>query len=141
MDQLEGDENDFDPFFSPKMRKMEHAGGEAGEAGAPEMQPHAAARSLSARSRPSPRLYLGWLLLWVILEVLWINWKVTKTISIPFFHLKCAKWNTPAEKLEPRKRNHMPLLAARFYTRRGLGLPEFSKQTPSNYKKGNKAWP
>ena len=44
MGQLGGDENDFDTFFSPKMRKMEHAGGEAGEGGAPEMQPHAAAR-------------------------------------------------------------------------------------------------
>ncbi len=53
--QLEGDENDFDTFFSPKMRKMEHAGGAGG---APEMEPHAAARSLSAPSKPSPRLYL-----------------------------------------------------------------------------------
>ena len=66
MDQLEGDENDFDPFFSPKLRKMEHGGGDPG---APEMEPHAAARSLSAPSKPSPRLYLGWLLLRVILEV------------------------------------------------------------------------
>ena len=43
---LEKDENDLDPFFTPKMRKMEHAGGDPGdpgEAGAPEMQPRAAA--------------------------------------------------------------------------------------------------
>ena len=68
MDQLEGDENDFDPFFSPKLRKMEHAGGEAGDPGAPEMQPRAAARSFRSRARPSPRLYLGWLMLQTILE-------------------------------------------------------------------------
>ena len=77
---------------------MEHAGGEAGEAGeggAPEMQPHAAARSLSAPSKPSPRLYLGWLLLRVILEVFCVNWEVTKTMSIPFLHLTCAKWHAP----------------------------------------------
>ena len=70
------------------MRNMENAGGdlgESGEHGAPEMQPHAAARDLSARSRPSPTLYLGWLLLWVILEALWAIWEVTKTISIPFY--------------------------------------------------------
>ena len=67
---------------------MEHAGGASG---APEMEPHAAARSLSAPSKPSPRLYLGWLLLRVILEVFWVNWEVTKTISIPFFHLKMCK--------------------------------------------------
>ena len=91
------------------MRKMEHAGGEAG---APEMEPHAAARSLSTLSKPSPRLYLDLLLLQVILKVFWINWKVTKTISIPFFHLNCAKWSTPAEIMEPRKWNHMPLIAA-----------------------------
>ena len=45
--QLGGSENDFNIFFTPKMRKMEHAGGgpgEHGEHGAPEMQPHAAAR-------------------------------------------------------------------------------------------------
>ena len=40
--------NDFDPFFTPKVRKMEHAGGAgAGSAGgAPEMEPQAAAGSL-----------------------------------------------------------------------------------------------
>ena len=114
-DHLGRDENDFDPFFTPKMRKMEHAGGEAGEPGAPEMGSRPAARSLSAPSKPSPRLYLDLLLLQVILEALWINWKVTKTISIPFFHLNCAKWSTPAEKpeiLEPRKCNHVRLLGA-----------------------------
>ena len=104
-------------------RKMEHAGGEAGEGGAPEMQPHAAARSLRTPSKPSPRLYLDLLLLQDILEVFWINWKVTKTISIPFFHLKCAKWSTPAEKpekAEPRKCNHMPLLAASVHPQNHL---------------------
>ena len=94
---------------------MEHAGGEAGEGGAPEMEPHAVARSLSTPSKPSPGLYLDLLLLQDILEVKWINWKVTKTISIPFFHLKCVKWSTPAEKaekVEPRKWAHGPLAAA-----------------------------
>ena len=83
--QLEGDENDFDTFFSPKMHKMEHAGGEGGEAGAPEMGSLPAARSLSAPSKPSPRLCLGWLVLRVILEVFWVNGKVTKTISMLFY--------------------------------------------------------
>ena len=103
--------------------KMEHAGGEAGEAGAPEMQPHAAARSLSTLSKPSPRLSLDLLLLQVILKVFWIDWKVTKTISIPFFHLKCAKWSTlveKPEKAEPRKWNHMPLLAASVHPQNHL---------------------
>ena len=36
------------------------------------------------------------------------------------------------EPVEPRKRGHGPLRGASFYTRRGLGLREFSKQTPSN---------
>ena len=124
------------PFLHLKCAKWSTPGGEGGEAGAPEMEPHAAARSFSTPWKPSPRLYLDLLLLQVILEALWINWKVTKTISIPFFDLKCAKWSTPAEKpekMEPRKCNHMALRAARFYTRRGLGLREFSKQTPSNY--------
>ena len=42
-----GYENDFDPFFTSSMRKMENAGtehGDHGEHGAPEMQPHTAAR-------------------------------------------------------------------------------------------------
>ena len=43
---LRTDENNFDPFFSPKMRKMKHDLGDLGEAGAPEMEPRAAARSL-----------------------------------------------------------------------------------------------
>ena len=37
-----------------------------------------------------------------------------------------------AEKLEPRNWNHKPLLGARIHSRRGQGLHEFSKQTPSN---------
>ena len=81
-----------------------------------------------SRTRLLPRLFLGELSGWVILGR-------TKTISIPFLHLKCAKWNTPAEIMEnpePQKCNHVRLRAAMFYTRRGLGLGEFSKRTPSN---------
>ena len=52
-----GDENDFDPFFTPKMRKMEHAGGEGG---APEMQPQAAGRSpLHTRRGPGLREFMN----------------------------------------------------------------------------------
>ena len=79
---LEGTKMISTPFLHLKCAKWSTPGGEAG---APEMEPHAAARSLSTPPKPSPRLYLGWLLLRVILEVFWVNWKVTKTISIPFF--------------------------------------------------------
>ena len=56
------------------------------------MQPHAAARSFRSRARPSPRLYLGWLLLWIILEVLWVILETTRTISILFLNIECTKW-------------------------------------------------
>ena len=53
-----------------------------------------------------------------------------------FFFIKNAQNGTQMtelmEPVEPRKRRHGPLRGTSFYTRRGLGLREFSKQTPSN---------
>ena len=40
--------------------------------------------------------------------------------SLPFLHLKCAKWNTVAEKAEPRKWGHGPLLAASLHPQNHL---------------------
>ena len=108
MGHLGEDENDFDSFFSSKMRKMEHirrsrwstwshgndAMGRSAELWIQrrEAQEHAPGSSASCpRALVGPprliqRLYLGELSLWVILGR-------TKMISIPFFHQKCAKWN------------------------------------------------
>ena len=105
MGHLGEDENDFNSFFSPKMRKMEHRswstwstwstwshGNDAmGRSAELRIQRLRGSASFS-RARVGPprliqRLYLGEVSLWVILGR-------TKMISIPFFHQKCAKWNT-----------------------------------------------
>ena len=76
-------------------------------------------------------------------EDIWLLWghlgKVENDFD-PFFIPKMRKKMRqngtnpaePVEHMEPRKRRHGPLRGASFYTRRGLGLCEFSKQTPSN---------
>ena len=99
-------ENDFDSFFSPKMRKMEHSRWsrwrDGNDATGRFAEPHSLARTcvllisehceLSLKAlvgSPEPiwRLYLSELMLWFILGR-------SKMISTPFLHQKCAKWNT-----------------------------------------------
>ncbi len=89
------------PFFHQKCAKWNTDDGAGGADGATETRPWAALRSFGSNAGSSAgcpralvgpprliqRLYLGEVSLWVILGR-------TKMISIPFFHQKCAKWNT-----------------------------------------------
>ena len=70
------------------MRKMEHRSWSHGnDATGRSAEPHSLAKALVGSQKPLWRLYLDELMLWFILGR-------SKMISTPFFHQKCAKWNT-----------------------------------------------
>ena len=73
------------------MRKMEHRSwstwSHGNDATGRSAEPHSLAKALVGSQKPLWRLYLGELMLWFILGR-------SKMISTPFFHQKCAKWNT-----------------------------------------------
>ena len=90
--------NDFDPFFTPKMRKMEHRSwsrrSHGNDATGRSAEPHSLAKALVGSQKPLWRLYLGELMLWFILGR-------SKMISTLFYTKNTQNGTQPVEPALP----------------------------------------
>ena len=147
MRHLVEDENDFDSFFSSKMRKMEHRSWRSWRSWRPwshgndatgrSAEPHSLARtcegspvklceSLVASTGAVDREFFLISELCELSQSFGSSWRGRKRFRLLFFTKNAQNGTQPMEPVEPRKRRHWPRRGASFHTRRGPGLREFT---------------